>query len=517
METITIDNFPMTLLEVRGEKNLWKYYYPNNKALIFVVDSANEKRFQKAREELFELLVEPDLANCPLLIVANKQDMANAKTPEELKEMLNLDSIRARKMDKTSDYIKAISVCAQPVIAHHNKPFVIVFSSQTTLIVLEIVKGNNKAHDHISGGHHLYKNYCLVTKNHIFPPKHQMIQYKFSSIFTKIGFCASFLANSFFIYLTLFHIKHVVGTYKKLVIFFALTGIVFSGIEIFAKPFSHNFNNSMIYFSLSITEGPEWVSQFVLLLWAGFYSLIVAAVAVQFVFRYLCLLGADLTKQAKWYKDIVWVFYPLVPATVFGSCLYVFSLPDDYSDSYVRNAIFEHYSLVLSKVPRFIMVPYAADGSIRLKNMSYLGISCLIVSFHYSFILYCGLKMHFEMKKELKKFSVANRKLQRQFFKALIFQSLGPTFFIFLPAIPVLMIPLLPPSLEIRISWQTGWLFSIIGAYPPFDSIAFMMIVSEYKKLIERRYLRIFSIMTEKSSGADSSGSVQKMRRIVVA
>ncbi|CAL2046424.1 unnamed protein product [Caenorhabditis brenneri] len=338
METITIDNFPMTLLEVRGQKNLWKYYYSNNKALIFVVDSANENRFQKAREELFELLEEPELANCPLLVLANKQDLANAKCPGEIKEMLNLDSIENRK--------------------------------------------------------------CYLCG---------------TSAYTGKG------------------------------------------------------------------------------------------------------LNDDLTKQAKWYKDIVWVFYPLVPATVFGSCLYVFSLPDDYSDSYVRNAIFEHYSLVLSKVPRFIMVPYAADGSIRIKNMSYLGISCLIVSFHYSFILYCGLKMHFEMKKELKKFSVANRKLQRQFFKALIFQSLGPTFFIFLPAIPVLMIPLLPPSLEIRISWQTGWLFSIIGAYPPFDSIAFMMIVSEYKKLIERRYFRIFSAMNEKSSGADSSGSVQKMRRIVVA
>ncbi|CAL2046408.1 unnamed protein product [Caenorhabditis brenneri] len=95
--------------------------------------------------------------------------------------------------------------------------------------------------------------------------------------------------------------------------------------------------------------------------------------------------------------------------------------------------------------------------------------------------------MHFDMKKELQKFSVANQKLQRQFFKALVFQSLGPTIFIFMPAVPVFLSPLMPPSFGISVNWQTGWLYSLIGVYPPFDSISFMMIVSEYKSVIFRR------------------------------
>uniref|UniRef100_A0A1I7T208 C4-dicarboxylate ABC transporter permease n=1 Tax=Caenorhabditis tropicalis TaxID=1561998 RepID=A0A1I7T208_9PELO len=163
-----------------------------------------------------------------------------------------------------------------------------------------------------------------------------MIQYKLSNISTKIGFCASFLVNTFFIYLTLFHIKNVTGTYKHLVVFFAITGILFSGIEIFAKPFAHNYDNSMIYYSLSESDAPEWVTQLMLALWAGFYSLIVSALATQFIFRYLCLLGSDVVKNIDWMQNLMWILYPMIPAIVYGALLYALSMPDAYSDDYVK-------------------------------------------------------------------------------------------------------------------------------------------------------------------------------------
>lgn len=92
--------------------------------------------------------------------------------------------------------------------------------------------------------------------------------------------------------------------------------------------------------------------------------------------------------------------------------------------------------------------------------------------------------MHLNMKEELKKFSVVNRKLQRQFFKALVFQSIGPTVFLVLPVAPTIIAPLVAPYLSLEINWQTGWLYSIVGMYPPFDSVAFMLIVTEYRKII---------------------------------
>lgn len=101
--------------------------------------------------------------------------------------------------------------------------------------------------------------------------------------------------------------------------------------------------------------------------------------------------------------------------------------------------------------------------------------------------------MCLNMKHQLKKFSIANGKLQRQFFKALIFQCIGPTLFLVLPIAPTLLVPLIWPYLKIEVSWQTGWLYSVVGMYPPFDSISFIIIVSEYREVIRGLIFKVAS------------------------
>ncbi|CUV67110.1 Seven TM Receptor [Caenorhabditis elegans] len=143
----------------------------------------------------------------------------------------------------------------------------------------------------------------------------------------------------------------------------------------------------------------------------------------------------------------------------------------------------------ISNLPRFPMLPYAADGSLRWKSLVYLPICIFLIGIHYIIIIYCCLRMHFSMKKELAKFSTQNQKLQRQFFHALIVQTLGPTIFLVIPASPILVLPLLAPMFGFDIDLQTGNLFAFVGFYPPFDSIAFMIIVKEYVKVIKKHVL----------------------------
>ncbi|CAL2046410.1 unnamed protein product [Caenorhabditis brenneri] len=54
--------------------------------------------------------------------------------------------------------------------------------------------------------------------------------------------------------------------------------------------------------------------------------------------------------------------------------------------------------------------------------------------------------------------------------------------------------PLIAPFVEIEVDWKSGFLHSFIGLYPTFDGIAFMIIVSEYRKFIKNKLLRAFSI-----------------------
>uniref|UniRef100_A0A1I7U9I5 Seven TM Receptor n=1 Tax=Caenorhabditis tropicalis TaxID=1561998 RepID=A0A1I7U9I5_9PELO len=208
-------------------------------------------------------------------------------------------------------------------------------------------------------------------------------------------------------------------------------------------------------------------------------------------------------------KSIVWIIYPMLPGASYSISFYFFCLPDEYSDNYVRSDILDNYGLDISEVPRFIVLPYDINGVLRVKNLFLLVSGVSMIGFHYFVMLYCGLKMHFNMKKELKKFSATQRKLQKQFFYALVVQSLGPTVFLVLPAVPILLSPLIPPSMEIEISWQTGWLYTLVGLYPPFDSIGFMIIVTEYKKVIRNQ---ITFLMSDNPSHSTTLSTVNSHR-----
>ena len=62
-----------------------------------MVDSADTARTTEALEELENMLKEPDLKDVPLLVFANKQDLALALTAQEIAEALKLDAIKDRK------------------------------------------------------------------------------------------------------------------------------------------------------------------------------------------------------------------------------------------------------------------------------------------------------------------------------------------------------------------------------------------------------------------------------------
>lgn len=61
-----------------------------------MIDSADRKRLEETGHELEELLMEDKLANVPLLVYANKQDLLHAASASEIAEGLGLHTIKDR-------------------------------------------------------------------------------------------------------------------------------------------------------------------------------------------------------------------------------------------------------------------------------------------------------------------------------------------------------------------------------------------------------------------------------------
>ncbi|KAJ3192823.1 ADP-ribosylation factor protein 3 [Irineochytrium annulatum] len=64
---------------------------------IYVIDSSDKRRLEETGMELNQLLEEAKLANVPVLVFANKQDLQSALPGDEIAIGLNLNSIRDRK------------------------------------------------------------------------------------------------------------------------------------------------------------------------------------------------------------------------------------------------------------------------------------------------------------------------------------------------------------------------------------------------------------------------------------
>jgi len=62
-----------------------------------VIDSTDHERFDLVNEELQEFLQEDDLKTKPILIFANKQDLPNAMSADEIAIRIHLNSIKDRK------------------------------------------------------------------------------------------------------------------------------------------------------------------------------------------------------------------------------------------------------------------------------------------------------------------------------------------------------------------------------------------------------------------------------------
>ena len=80
-----------------SQRLLWRHYYQdqNTDVLMFIVDSNDRERMEECKDELFHFMREDDLKDSLVLIMANKQDLPNAMTVQEITERLELNKLPA--------------------------------------------------------------------------------------------------------------------------------------------------------------------------------------------------------------------------------------------------------------------------------------------------------------------------------------------------------------------------------------------------------------------------------------
>ena len=100
VETIERKNVRLQCWDLAGQtafRKGWTTFFNGTDSLLFVIDSGDRKRISEARDELFRVLKEESTEKCNVLILANKQDLPNCMTLNEITENLQLSDIKDRE------------------------------------------------------------------------------------------------------------------------------------------------------------------------------------------------------------------------------------------------------------------------------------------------------------------------------------------------------------------------------------------------------------------------------------
>jgi len=104
VETLEYKKLRMTVWDIGGQdkiRPLWKHYYIGTQGIIYVVDSNDVDRIDckhetSAKEELHRMIQDDELRGCPVLVLANKQDLPRALNVREIAQRLGMDTIKNR-------------------------------------------------------------------------------------------------------------------------------------------------------------------------------------------------------------------------------------------------------------------------------------------------------------------------------------------------------------------------------------------------------------------------------------
>lgn len=87
------------------------------------MDSTDRERLEQAKVELHQALSEDELWDVSLLVMANKQDLSSAVSPDEVQKGLELDSLKQRNWGKLYLQFYLTSIRDQTVFDSYNKTY----------------------------------------------------------------------------------------------------------------------------------------------------------------------------------------------------------------------------------------------------------------------------------------------------------------------------------------------------------------------------------------------------------
>ncbi|EFO88105.1 CRE-STR-77 protein [Caenorhabditis remanei] len=308
-------------------------------------------------------------------------------------------------------------------------------------------------------------------------------------------FCVS--CNILLLYLVYTKSPKHVGTYKHLMTFFAINGILHSIFDFITKPIfimlegNEYHGNILVYFVLNKRFPSKWWAVLATEIYGFFLAVIFVIFAVHFIFRYWTITKNPKIRFFNFPYFIFWILLSYYFGVEYSAILHIeFSERPDKTE-FIRQKMQDDFGHSMNEVTYMAarFVKYSEEEGVlrvdwRQIAFYFAAVKTMILSF--IILIYCGIAITKSIRRDLKALASKERlKLELNLFMALIVQTVIPLLMIYCPF-------LLMWNFPIFLGIETARLTGIgVALYPGIDPLAVIFIVANYRRALLNPFRRL--------------------------
>ncbi|CAO4379775.1 unnamed protein product [Caenorhabditis nigoni] len=299
-----------------------------------------------------------------------------------------------------------------------------------------------------------------------------------------VALCISIALNSILTYLIMTKSNSKMGSYKYIMMYMSLSALCYSVLGLIVRPDLLSYSSCFSVYVKNSTAvfNPE-IMIYLMSFICAFYFFFASLIAVHFVYRYNALKYGPNWAYFKGKFLFCWfLISPILYVNWTLNCLLVFQ-PNENSTEFLRKRMENDFGVNVDDITYIIAEFYPMDrNGIRTPSFwtFFSGINFLVMTVaSLIVILAFGFKCYYEMTRVVmpgRNYSITQKLLQTQLFRALVFQTLIPLIIMYLPLFVLFIFPMFNIDLGFA-----HYVSISISLYPALDALPNLLFIRDYR------------------------------------
>ncbi|EFO97748.1 hypothetical protein CRE_16072 [Caenorhabditis remanei] len=298
------------------------------------------------------------------------------------------------------------------------------------------------------------------------------------------GFISSEVTNLVLLWLIVTKSSSSLGSYKYIMMSYAVFSIVYGVIDIMTQPITHVSGACLFIYVDSFLKYEKSISLVLVGLYCATFGSCILLLAIHFVYRFFAICR---TQDLHRFQGANLLLFYTIPVTF--SILWFFTItflmaPSDLKSEYMRNSIAVNYFEDTSKIAYTAILYYHTNlsGQLVINWLDFAAafFFCGVMQICIIIMSVCGWKIYRKMKQAEGLMSEKTKELNSQLFRTLILQTLIPLCTMFAPVGIVIIIPMF--SIDIGKFSNAPVLYT--GFYPALDALIVIFMIRDYRNAV---------------------------------